>query len=76
MGAVSLLAAVATGRLTVMVKRTSERFTLFTGFALPGAGNLLLNSTGQLPPLLPGSSCRNFTAPAMPDQQSSVSFNC
>ncbi|NML38154.1 MFS transporter [Chitinophaga sp. G-6-1-13] len=69
MGAVSLLAVIAAGRLTVMVKRTSERFTLATGFALLAAGNLLLNSAGQLPPLLLAALCLGggfgFTIPLL-----------
>lgn len=57
MGAVSLLAVIAAGRLTVMVKRTSERWTLATGFVLLAAGNLLLDSADQLPPLLLAAFC-------------------
>nr|WP_295866684.1 MFS transporter [uncultured Chitinophaga sp.] len=69
MGAISLLAVVAAGSLTVMVKRTSVRFTLVTGFALLAAGNLLLNSAGHLAPLLLAAVCLGsgfgFTIPLL-----------
>lgn len=69
MGAVSLLAVAAAGRLTVMVKRISERFTLVTGFIMLAAGNLLLNSAGQLSLLLLAALCLGggfgFTIPLL-----------
>lgn len=69
MGAISLLAVVAAGGLTVAVKRTSERFTLMAGFILLAAGNLLLSSTCQLPPLLLAALCLGggfgFTIPLL-----------
>ncbi|QJB30136.1 MFS transporter [Chitinophaga oryzae] len=69
MGAISLLAVMAAGCLTVTVKRISERLTLATGFALLAAGNLLLNSAGQPAPLLLAAVCLGggfgFTIPLL-----------
>ncbi|SKA33380.1 Predicted arabinose efflux permease, MFS family [Chitinophaga eiseniae] len=69
MGAISLLAVVAAGCLTVMVKRTSARSTLITGFALLAAGNLLLSGGERLAPLLLAAICLGsgfgFTIPLL-----------
>ncbi|MCW3465090.1 MFS transporter [Chitinophaga nivalis] len=69
MGAVSLIAVLAAGLLTGMVKRLTATYTLITGFGLLALGHLLLYHASNLPGLALAAICLGggfgFTVPLL-----------